>query len=130
MISGGAHLRIASAGMALAVALFCAHSVLARTAPPPIPDIAAADLPNEARDVLVLVRTGGPHRYDRDGVVFSNIEKLLPAKPKGYYHEYTVQTPGVKGRGARRIICGGPARTPDECFYTSDHYRTYKRIRE
>ncbi len=130
MISGGVRLRIASAGMALAVALLCAHPALARTPPPAVPDIAAADLPNEARDVLVMIRNGGPYRYDRDGVVFSNFENLLPAKPKGYYHEYTVHTPGVKGRGARRIICGGPLRTLDECYYTSDHYRTFKRIRE
>jgi ribonuclease T1 len=130
MNSGGARLRIATACVALAAVLFCAHPVLARTAPPPIPDIAVADLPRETRDVLMMIHSGGPYRYDRDGVVFSNIEKLLPIKPKGYYHEYTVHTPGVKGRGARRIICGGPPRTPDECFYTSDHYRTYKRIRE
>jgi ribonuclease T1 len=54
----------------------------------------------------------------------------LPPERKGYYHEYTVRTPGTKSRGARRIICGGPARAPDACFYTSDHYRSFKRIRE
>ena len=89
-----------------------------------------ADLPSEGRDVLALIHQGGPFRYDRDGVVFGNYEKLLPAKHRGYYHEYTVHTPGSKNRGARRIICGGPMKAPDACFYTSDHYRSFQRIRE
>ena len=50
-------------------------------------------------------------------------------KPRGYYHEYTVRTPGVKSRGARRIVCGGTARTPDACYYTDDHYQSFRRIR-
>ena len=95
-----------------------------------MPEIAAADLPKEGREVLALIKSGGPFRYDRDGVVFGNREHLLPAAHKGYYHEYTVHTPGSKNRGARRIICGGPAKAPDACFYTSDHYRSFKRIRE
>ena len=95
-----------------------------------MPDIAVADLPKEGRDVLALIRDGGPFRYDRDGVVFGNYEHLLPSERKGYYHEYTVHTPGTKSRGARRIICGGPKQAPDACYYTSDHYRTFKRIRE
>ncbi len=115
--------------MLLAAAFLCAHRC-SRAPPPAVPDIAVADLPKEGREVLVLIRDGGPFRYDRDGVVFGNYERLLPAQPKGYYHEYTVHTPGVEGRGARRIICGGPTRTPDACYYTSDHYRSFKRIRE
>jgi ribonuclease T1 len=63
-------------------------------------------------------------------VVFNNREKLLPAKPRGHYHEYTVPTPGVKGRGARRIVCGGAKTAPDACWYTDDHYRSFRRIRE
>ena len=125
-----AHIRNASAGLALAAAFFCAHPSLARTTPDTLPEIAIADLPKEGREVLALIHQGGPFRYDRDGVVFGNRENLLPARSRGYYHEYTVHTPGLKSRGARRIICGGPARTPDACFYTSDHYRSFKRIRE
>lgn len=126
----GAHFRNASVGCLLAVAFFCAQSALARATPDALPEIAAADLPKEGREVLAQIRRGGPFLYDRDGVVFGNREHLLPAKSRGYYHEYTVPTPGVKSRGARRIICGGPARSPDACFYTSDHYSSFKRIRE
>ena len=91
---------------------------------------AVADLPKEGREVLALIHGGGPFTYDRDGVVFGNYERLLPSERKGYYHEYTVHTPGTKSRGARRIICGGPKQKPDACYYTSDHYRSFKRIRE
>jgi ribonuclease T1 len=93
-------------------------------------DIAVRDLPKEAREVLALVKSGGPFVYERDGVVFGNREANLPAKARGYYHEYTVPTPGAKNRGARRIVCGGPLRVPTVCYYTSDHYRTFARIRE
>lgn len=126
----GAHLRHAAAGLLLAAAFLCAPTASARATPDALPDIAVADLPSEGREVLALIREGGPFRYDRDGVVFGNYERLLPPERKGYYHEYTVRTPGTKSRGARRIICGGPARLPDACFYTSDHYRSFKRIRE
>ena len=116
--------------MLLAAAFFYALPALARATPDALPEIAAADLPKEGREVLALIREGGPFRYDRDGVVFGNYEHLLPAERKGYYHEYTVHTPGAKNRGARRIICGGPAKAPDACFYTSDHYRSFQRIRQ
>ena len=88
-------------------------------------------LPREAQEVYALIRKGGPFRYDRDGVVFGNREKLLPAKPRGYYHEYTVRTPGAKNRGARRIVCGGPATDArTRAIYTDDHYQSFRRIRE
>jgi ribonuclease T1 len=125
-----AHLRHAAAGLLLAAALLCAPAAFARATPEALPDIAAADLPREGREVLAQIREGGPFRYDRDGVVFGNRERLLPAKNRGYYHEYTVHTPGTKNRGARRVVCGGPKTTPDACFYTDDHYQTFKRIRE
>jgi len=80
--------------------------------------------------VLVVIRSGGPFRFDRDGVVFGNRERILPAQGRGYYHEYTVPTPGVKTRGARRIVCGGPPRAPTACFYSADHYQSFARIRE
>lgn len=94
------------------------------------PAIALAALPAEARDVLARISAGGPFAHDRDGVVFGNREGLLPAKPRGYYHEYTVRTPGEKTRGARRIVCGGPATAPEACYYTDDHYQSFRRIRE
>jgi len=93
-------------------------------------EISVGALPNEAREVLALIKSGGPFVYERDGVVFGNREGNLPAKTRGYYHEYTVPTPGAKNRGARRIVCGGPLRVPTVCYYTSDHYRTFARIRE
>ncbi len=92
-------------------------------------EVALADLPKEARDVHALVGKGGPFPFDRDGVVFGNREKLLPAKPRGYYHEYTVRTPGVTSRGGRRLVCGGPTKAPDACYYTDDHYRSFRKIR-
>ncbi len=88
--------------------------------------VSAGELPPEARDTLRLIKQGGPFPYPRDGVVFGNYEHRLPSQPRGYYHEYTVRTPGERGRGARRIVCGAPA----ECYYSGDHYRTFLRIRE
>jgi ribonuclease T1 len=88
--------------------------------------IAVADLPSEGRETLRAIKQGGPFAYDRDGVVFGNFERALPKQPRGYYHEYTVKTPGVRSRGARRIISG----SSHEYYYTGDHYQTFKRIRE
>lgn len=97
-------------------------------------EIAVAELPAEARDTLSLIRRGGPFRYRQDGTVFGNRERLLPAKERGYYREYTVPTPGAKDRGARRIIAGSgsgsDARTSGEYFYTDDHYNSFRRIKE
>ena len=88
--------------------------------------ISNAELPPEARDTLRAIKDGGPFAYQRDGVVFSNFERVLPIRPRGYYHEYTVKTPGTHSRGARRIISGGTG----EYYYTADHYQTFKRILE
>ena len=86
-------------------------------------------LPPEAQTMHRRILDGGPFRSGRDGTVFGNRERQLPAKPRGFYHEYTVPTPGAHNRGARRIVCGGSrAQTPDECFYTGDHYATFQRI--
>lgn len=93
-------------------------------------DIAASELPPEARLTLRRIHTGGPFPYERDGITFGNRERHLVPKPRGYYHEYTVNTPGVHNRGARRIICGGAKGAPDVCYYTADHYQTFRRIRE
>jgi ribonuclease T1 len=107
-----------------------AGGALARERPPVPGEIDARVLPPEARDVLALVRAGGPFRYERDGVVFGNRERSLPRRPRGFYHEYTVPTPGLRTRGARRIVCGGSRQAPEVCYYTDDHYATFKRIRE
>lgn len=88
--------------------------------------IASADLPPEARRTLASIRQGGPFAYERDGVVFGNFERLLPPRERGYYREYTVPTPGLTHRGARRIVAGRGG----ELYYSDDHYRTFKRIRQ
>ena len=119
-----------AAGFMLAAAFFVGTEARARVTPDALPEIGVAALPFEAREVLVVIRSGGPFRFDRDGVVFGNRERILPAQGRGYYHEYTVPTPGVKTRGARRIVCGGPPRAPAACFYSADHYQSFARIRE
>lgn len=78
-------------------------------------------LPPEAAAVYAQIRTGGPYRYERDGIVFANAERLLPAEPRGYYHEFTVPTPGEGDRGARRLITG----SEQELYYTGDHYGSF-----
>ncbi|MDR5780302.1 ribonuclease [Caballeronia sp. LZ065] len=85
-------------------------------------------LPKQAVTTLRLIEAGGPFPFEKDGVVFGNRERLLPRHPRGYYHEYTVPTPRARDRGARRIVCGGPRRQIGECFYTDDHYTSFKRI--
>ena len=87
-------------------------------------DVRVAQLPSEARATLVLIQKGGPFPYARDGVVFSNREGQLPKRGRGYYHEYTVKTPGARDRGARRIVAGERG----EIYYTDDHYRTFRRV--
>jgi ribonuclease T1 len=91
----------------------------------PWTDIARGELPREARETLALIDKGGPFPYERDGGVFGNFEKRLPIRERGYYLEYTVRTPGVKHRGARRIVAGRNG----ERYYTDDHYQTFRRIR-
>ena len=123
-------MRVLGWMLALA-AMFCLAQVsAARTSSPskpgPMAEVALRDLPTEARATLVLIRAGGPYPYSRDGVVFGNYERLLPAKERGYYREYTVSTPGERSRGARRIVHGRDG----ELYYTDDHYRSFRRIRE
>lgn len=90
--------------------------------------IALAQLPRQGRKTYVLIHQGGPFPYDKDGSVFGNRERLLPAKKRGYYREYTVGTPGARNRGARRIVCGGKPVTPSICYYTDDHYNSFRHI--
>ena len=88
-----------------------------------------AQLPPQGRLVMTQIYKGGPFQYEKDGVVFGNRERLLPANPRGYYREYTVKTPYERSRGARRIVCGGlkPV-APDACYYTDDHYASFRKI--
>lgn len=83
-------------------------------------------LPDEALETIALIRSDGPFPYSRDGVVFMNREGLLPQHERGYWHEYTVPTPGESDRGARRIIAGRGG----ELYYTADHYRSFVRVKE
>jgi ribonuclease T1 len=122
------HRRPAATIVAL-LALCVLAAMLAREAAARSAEVPVEALPPEARATLQHIRTQGPFPYERDGVVFYNREHILPAQPRGYYHEYTVPTPGVKSRGARRIICGGDVGSLAECYYSDDHYRTFRRIR-
>ncbi|HWI36214.1 MAG TPA: ribonuclease domain-containing protein [Burkholderiales bacterium] len=89
-------------------------------------DVRVGELPPEARATLALIQKGGPFPHARDGVVFSNREGQLPKRRRGYYHEYTVPTPGARDRGARRIVVGERG----EIYYTNDHYRSFRRVVE
>ncbi|GGI20894.1 hypothetical protein GCM10008066_26310 [Oxalicibacterium faecigallinarum] len=88
------------------------------------------DLPAEARETLQLIRAGGPFPYEKDGSVFGNYEKVLPQRKRGYYREFTVKTPYVRHRGARRLVTGGEPQSTAEVYYTADHYRTFRRVSE
>jgi ribonuclease T1 len=93
---------------------------------PPPPSTHTPGLPPEVDATLALIEAGGPFPFDRDGLVFGNYEGRLPARERGWYHEYTVPTPGLDHRGARRIVTGGEPAT--EFWYTDDHYETFRRI--
>jgi len=124
--------------VALAVVLTAAVStfvVQARSpAHNPLPGSAVASvaftgLPVQGREVLEQIHQGGPFRYEKDGTVFGNRERQLPGQQRGYYREYTVPTPGLSHRGARRIVCGGQRpQAPDACYYTEDHYSSFRLI--
>lgn len=90
--------------------------------------IAAQQLPNEARQTLDLIQSGGPFPYDKDGSRFGNYERSLPQQPRGFYREYTVKNSKSRNRGAKRIVCGGDQRAANDCYYTEDHYNSFKRI--
>jgi len=96
---------------------------------PSLDSVALTALPREAQTTHRLILAGGPFPYGKDGTVFGNRERILPRKARGYYHEYTVRTPGARNRGARRLVCGGlPPTRPDICYYTDDHYSSFKRV--
>jgi ribonuclease T1 len=89
-------------------------------------DVLSKDLPAEARQTLELIKSNGPFAHRQDGITFGNREKRLPLRASGYYREYTVKTPGAKDRGPRRIVAGNGG----EFYYTEDHYRSFRRIRD
>lgn len=124
----GSGVKLALTGFLLAAGL-----MLSAQARGPLPDavtasVALSELPQSARETFRRIEQGGPFPYEKDGTVFGNREQLLPAQKRGYYREYTVATPGARDRGTRRIVCGGPPRTPDACYYTADHYASFRRI--
>jgi len=90
--------------------------------------VSGSALPEPAVQTYRLIHQGGPFAHEKDGMVFGNRERLLPLQKRGYYREYTVATPGSRDRGARRIVCGGAASRPEACYYTDDHYASFRRI--
>ncbi|MGV7241086.1 ribonuclease, partial [Caballeronia sp. M23-90] len=90
--------------------------------------VTTAQLPAETAETLRLIKAGGPYPFSEDGVLFRNSASLLPQHPRGYYHAYTVRTPGSADRGQRRIVCGGSRRQIGDCFYTDDYYVSFKHI--
>jgi ribonuclease T1 len=113
------------------ILMACTFSVQSRTSTdvPASPTIWVSELPREGQATYQLIRQGGPFPYEKDGVVFGNRERLLPRQDRGYYREYTVKTPGSRDRGARRIVCGGQEpRLPRACYYTQDHYASFREI--
>lgn len=90
--------------------------------------IALAELPVQGRRTYQAILNGGPFPHGKDGSVFGNRERQLPRERRGHYREYTVDTPGSRDRGARRIVCGGERQIPETCWYTADHYASFRRI--
>ncbi len=103
-------------------------AVQAKETNPASATVALNQLPPQGIETYQLIHQGGPFPFGKDGVVFGNRERLLPAAKRGYYHEYTVKTPRSRDRGARRIVCGGQATVPDACYYTADHYASFRKI--
>lgn len=99
-----------------------------RAAEPGMALIRVSDMPRQGQIVYRMILDGGPFPFDKDGDVFGNRERLLPKHPRGYYREYTVAPAHARNRGAKRIVCGGAPRTPDVCYYTQDHYNSFRQI--
>jgi len=116
-------------GLAFVIAVAAVAPAQARVPLTGEPVVALGSLPAEARQAEQLIRSGGPFPFAKDGSVFGNRERQLPRQARGYYREYTVKTPGSRDRGARRIVCGGrTAAAPEACYYSADHYASFKRI--
>lgn len=114
---------------AAAVAVTAMSTATIAPAEAALPTCALSSLPPEATKTANLIKAGGPFPYDQDGTVFQNREAILPAQSTGYYHEYTVKTPNVSTRGARRIVTGGtPLTAPPNWYYTGDHYASFCKV--
>ena len=112
--------------LALSSIALAAPAAAQRETPAAISTVPIHALPAEARKTVALIREGGPYPFAKDGVVFGNREARLPKQKRGYYHEYTVPTPGARDRGARRIVSGKAG----ELYYSDDHYQTFRRIQD
>ena len=125
----GNSLRRWGLGVSIAASLLVGIEAPAKQTTATPAAISVSQLPVEAQVVHRQIRMGGPFAYPKDGTVFGNRERLLPIRPRGYYREYTVGTAGARDRGARRIVCGGrEPKAPETCFFTADHYNTFRRI--
>jgi ribonuclease T1 len=113
----------------LAVSALAGPAVQAKKSVDDTVAVAVSALPPEAQQTHRLILTGGPFPYGKDGTVFGNRERVLPRRERGYYREYTVRTPGSRDRGAKRIVCGGSQPShPEACYYSDDHYASFKLI--
>ena len=111
--------------------LFCTEMVQAKSETERLDRsvVALTALPPEGQQTYRLIHQGGPFPFEKDGSVFGNRERQLPRQARGYYREYTVRTPGASDRGARRIVCGGEVPVkPASCYYTADHYASFREI--
>lgn len=116
------------AGIGVA-ALLSIAAVQARESAPASSSVPLSQLSPEAQAVHRQILAGGPFAYPKDGIVFANRERLLPIERRGHYREYTVAVPGTRDRGGRRIVCGGqPPTAPSACYYTTDHYASFRHI--
>lgn len=120
--------KLTTGALVLLVCAGCDDAVALKQAPMADGQVALAQLPLQARQTYQAIVEGGPFRFDKDGAVFGNRERLLPPQRRGHYREYTVATPGAGDRGARRIVCAGTRRPPDTCWYTADHYASFRQI--
>ena len=131
MLTAVAH-TVLKTGCAMLLSAVCALPVAARSTVPAdlgLEEITLQELPPQGRTTYSSIFAGGPFPYEKDGTVFGNRERILPSKKRGYYREYTVKTPRARNRGARRIVCGGlQPQQPDACYYTSDHYSSFRKI--
>lgn len=121
--------KLVLTGLTLAATLFVGW--VQSKAPPPVghqSTISLAELPDPGAEIYTRIHQGGPFASEKEGSVFGNRERLLPAQKRGFYREYTVPTPGLSHRGIKRIVCGGQAKTPEVCYYTADHYDSFRRI--
>lgn len=119
------HLTRIGSAAALLSALLVGGTVSATPAAAAVGSICQSALPPQAHDTLDLIEQGGPFPFEQDGTVFQNREGILPSQSTGYYHEYTVITPGSDTRGARRVVTG---EEPQEDYYTADHYASFDLI--